>query len=175
MNTFRLVASYVLVFTQTTLPLTLPIPAARDKPHLEVSKPQRTLQHKRGNHIFYVYLQVCHIVPTLFNNLVLLALQIRIEVISKRLRRVIESELLINTLDLLQILRIQLEVSLQIRRNPRRGFRLREDGVALCDAPGESDLRAGLVVLLADFDEDGIILFVLSASNYLIVFSDMGQ
>jgi hypothetical protein len=93
--------------------------------------------------------------PNLF-----LPIKIRIELISKRITRVVESQLLINALNLLHILRRELEIALQVRLYARWSLGFREDGVALCNAPRESYLRTGLVVFLGDFDEDGIILYV---------------
>jgi hypothetical protein len=93
---------------------------------------------------------------------ILLPLQVGKEAVSKRLTWVIETQLLVHSLNLLHILSRELEVALEVLGDAiwRLGFR--EDGVAACDAPCEGDLATGLVVLLADFDEDWVVLFSVS-------------
>jgi len=88
----------------------------------------------------------------------LLALQICVEGISKRSTGVIKSQLLINTLNFLQIRSLQLEITFQIRLDARWSLRFGKDGVVLGNTPSKCDLSAGLVVFLSNFDKDGVIL-----------------
>ena len=87
-----------------------------------------------------------------------LAVKIGVEIVAKRTARIVKSQFLVNTLDLLDILGRELEIAFQVGLYAGWSLRFWEDGVALCDSPRESDLRAGLVVFLADLDEDWIIL-----------------
>lgn len=104
----------------------------------------------------------------------LLPIKIRIEVVPKRTTRIIETKLLINTINLLHILRRELKVAFQIRLYTRRGLGFRENGVAFCHAPCESDLCARFVVFLADFDEGGVILHIISIS-FITEFREQGR
>lgn len=94
--------------------------------------------------------------------LALLALQVRVEGVPKGLARIVEPQLLVDALDLLHVLRVQLEVALQVRRDARGRLGFGKHGVALGDAPGERNLGAGFVVLLADLNEDWVVLRVVS-------------
>jgi hypothetical protein len=86
-----------------------------------------------------------------------LPLEIGVEVPTKGCRRIIESELLVQAVNLLHVFRIKLEVSLQIRLDPARGLRFGDDGPPVRYAPRQRNLGAVLVVLLADLEERGIV------------------
>ena len=84
--------------------------------------------------------------------------KICVELVAKRFTGIVESKLLVNPINLLPILRRELEVNFQVRLDARGGLRFGKDRVTLCNTPRERHLRTGLVVFLADFDEDRIIL-----------------
>ncbi len=63
-----------------------------------------------------------------------LSIEVRKEVPAKVLRRVIEAHLLVHSINLLHVLGIQLEVSLQIRLDPAWGLRLGNDRSAVRNA-----------------------------------------
>jgi len=75
----------------------------------------------------------------------------------KVFRRVVEPQLLVRGSNLVHVLVAQLEVALQVRLYARLGLALGDDGVALRDAPGQRDLRAGFSVLLAHGGEHGVV------------------
>jgi hypothetical protein len=101
------------------------------------------------------YIHATSVIPV--NNL-FLAIQISKEVIAKRITRVVEPHLLINFGNLLEILAIELEVAVKIGLDALRRLGFRQHDVTLRDTPGECNLRTGLVVFLANLDEDWIIL-----------------
>lgn len=94
-----------------------------------------------------------------------LSIQISVETITKATARIIESQLLVNTRDLLQVACIKLEISLQIRLYPGGSFGLWKHAVAVCDSPRKSNLCAILVVLLSNLDKNGIILKIALVSS----------
>lgn len=86
-----------------------------------------------------------------------LSVQIREEVVAEVHRRIVESQLLIDGLDLLHVLFGKLEVALEVRLNPMGSLALRNHRVANSDAPCKRNLRARLVVLLSDLVERRVI------------------
>ena len=86
-----------------------------------------------------------------------LPVQIGVEIPAEISRRIIESELLIDLGQLVQILLLQSEIAGQVALDPLRRLALRQHAVAVCDAPGQRDLRAVLVIFLADFDNGGVV------------------
>ena len=118
-------------------------------------------------HYTYTHTHTLYIYPPLF-----LPIEIRIKRIPKALARVIESQLLINAINLSHVLSRELKVARQVGLYARRGFRFGEHGVALCDAPAPGDLRAGLVVFLTDFDEYGVVLYIYGIIILVIAFMD---
>jgi hypothetical protein len=104
-------------------------------------------------------LSTCGITFHLSMNL-FLPVKVGIELVSKRTTGVIESQLLINAIDLFNIFRSKLKVSFQVRLYAGWRLGFREDGVSFCDAPCEGYLCAGFVVFFADFNEHGVVLYI---------------
>lgn len=76
---------------------------------------------------------------------------------AKVLRGVVEPQLLVDTGNFLHVLLLELEVAPQVLLDASRGLALRDHRVALRNTPGKSNLRAGLVVLLADLVENRVV------------------
>ena len=83
----------------------------------------------------------------------LLPIQFFVEAPAKALRWVIKSQFFVQTIDLLDLLLAELEVTLQVLLNSGFSFALWNNGMAMGNAPCEGDLSTGLVVLLADLDK----------------------
>lgn len=102
---------------------------------------------------------------TMSDPLLLLAIQVGVEVVTEGLGRVAESQLLVNGSDLLDVFRVELEVTLQVCLYPRGSLGFWKDGVALRNTPCQSHLCSGLVVLLANLDKSWVILGRDAISN----------
>jgi hypothetical protein len=87
-----------------------------------------------------------------------LAIKISVEVVSKASRGIIESQLLIDTVNLLEVLRIELEVTAEVGLDTRWSLGLGNHTVAVSDSPRERYLCTTLVVLLANLHQNGVIL-----------------
>jgi hypothetical protein len=94
--------------------------------------------------------------------ILLFPIQANMEVISKRLRRVIESQLLIQSINLLHILILKLKVSFQIIPNTLRSLALRHHTPAMCNTPGKGNLCAALPILLANLYKNRFLLHCIS-------------
>ena len=70
---------------------------------------------------------------------------------------IVETELLVNLGQLVQILLLQPEIARQVALDALRRLALGQHAVSVCDAPGQRDLRAVLVVFLADFDDGRVV------------------
>lgn len=90
-------------------------------------------------------------------SLFLLPVEIGVEVPTKALGRIIEPQLLIQRVDLLDILGLQLEVTLKIGLDASRGFGLGNHAVSLCNAPRQCDLRSILAVFSPNVGQDRVV------------------
>lgn len=82
-----------------------------------------------------------------------LSVQVGVEVVAKRLGRLVETLLLVDGRNLLQVVVVKLEVTLEILLDPRRGLALWNDRLAAGNSPCQRNLGARLAVLLADLDK----------------------
>ena len=87
----------------------------------------------------------------------ILAVQIGVKVPAKIARRVVETQLLIDPVQIVQILLFELEVPGQIALDALGRLALGQHAVALGNAPRQRDLRAVLAVFLADLDDGGVL------------------
>ena len=85
-----------------------------------------------------------------------LPVQIGVEIPAETSGRIVETELLVNLTQFIQILLIQPEIARQIALDPLRRLALRQHAVSVCDPPGQRHLRAVLAVFLADFHDGGV-------------------
>lgn len=101
-------------------------------------------------------------------SILFLSIQTNVEVISKRPRWVIESQLLIQTVNLLNILIFKLKVSLQIISNPLRSLALWHHTPAMSNTPGEGNLCTALSILLTNLHKDRLLLHCISNTSLII-------
>lgn len=80
-----------------------------------------------------------------------LPVQIGVEIPAEVPGGIVETELLVNLGQLVQVLLLQPEIARQVALDALRRLALGQHAVSVCDAPGQRDLRAVLVVFLADF------------------------
>ena len=100
------------------------------------------------------YVLTC--IPCLSLSYSFLPVQIGVEIPAEVSGWIVESELLVNFTQFVQILLIQSEIAGQIALDPLRRLALRQHAVSVCDAPRQRHLRAVLAVFLADFDDGGV-------------------
>ena len=85
-----------------------------------------------------------------------LPVQIGVEIPAEVPGRIVETQLLVNFTQLVQILLIQPEIAGQIALNPLRRLALWQHAVSVCDAPRQRHLCAVLAIFLTDFHDGGV-------------------
>lgn len=105
-----------------------------------------------------MYYKTLYLLETRYIFILFFPIQTNVEVVSKILRWVIESQLLIQPINLLHILILQLKVALQIILDARRRLALRHHTPTMGNTPGKGNLRAALPILLANLHQDRVLL-----------------
>lgn len=97
-----------------------------------------------------------------------LALKIGVAVISKAFGRIVKSHLLIHRINLLQILLIQLKVSLQVRLYAGWSLGLWQNRSSVVDTPCQCDLCTCLSVLLSNLSEDWLLNELTQVLSFIV-------